>query len=308
MPPSDTFFTQGPHWDWLIVFYFFFGGLAAGSFFLAAMVDLFGTTVDRPLARLGYITAFIALLPAAPLLIIDLNRPERFWHMLIQANRLPLPILKWWSPMSAGSWAIFLFGFVAFLMVLGALAEAQVIRWAPLRGLRHPVVRAILATLGGVTAFFVASYTGVLLSVTNRPVWADSNLLGLLFLVSAASTSAALLLLLTRWRGRVAPESVRWLRQMDLWTLWLELFVLALFLLSLGSVVQVWWSVWGLLLLVVVLGGILLPVLLHGRPALLGNLSTPLAAILVLVGGFLLRAVIVLSSESIEGATAWLRW
>ncbi len=116
MPPSDTFFTLAPHWGWLIVFYFFFGGLAAGSFFLAAFVDLFGTDADRPLARLGYVTSLIALLPAAPLLIIDLNRPERFWHMLIQANRVPLPMFKWWSPMSVGSWAIFLFGIIALFI------------------------------------------------------------------------------------------------------------------------------------------------------------------------------------------------
>jgi hypothetical protein len=28
--PSSTWFTTAPHWKWLIVFYFFFGGLAGG--------------------------------------------------------------------------------------------------------------------------------------------------------------------------------------------------------------------------------------------------------------------------------------
>ena len=31
-----------PHWGWYIVLYFFLGGLAAGSYFIAAMLDLAG--------------------------------------------------------------------------------------------------------------------------------------------------------------------------------------------------------------------------------------------------------------------------
>ncbi len=117
----DTFFTASPGWHWLVVVYFFLGGLAAGSFFLAAMVDLLGNEQDRPLARLGYYTSILILLPAAPLLILDLNRPERFWHMLFQSERFPLPMFKWWSPMSVGSWALSIFGAVALLMALAAL-------------------------------------------------------------------------------------------------------------------------------------------------------------------------------------------
>src|SRR2546427_565033 len=46
---SSTFFTAAPHWRWLIVAYFFLGGLAGGSYFLATMMDLFGKREDRPL-------------------------------------------------------------------------------------------------------------------------------------------------------------------------------------------------------------------------------------------------------------------
>jgi formate-dependent nitrite reductase membrane component NrfD len=49
----------------------------------------------------------------------------------------------------------------------------------------------------------------------------------------------------------------------------------------------------------VVLVGILIPLALHWRPRLLGSLSAPTAAVLVLVGGFILRVVVVLSSESV---------
>ena len=52
--PSSTYFTVPPDWGWLIVFYFFFGGLAGGCYFLAVLIDFFGRPEDRPLARLGY--------------------------------------------------------------------------------------------------------------------------------------------------------------------------------------------------------------------------------------------------------------
>jgi hypothetical protein len=48
-----------------------------------------------------------------------------------------------------------------------------------------------------------------------------------------------------------------------------------------------------------VLAGILVPLLLHRRH-FLGSLSIPGASILVLIGGFILRAVVVLSSEAIN--------
>jgi formate-dependent nitrite reductase membrane component NrfD len=54
MSPAEwpsTLFTDAPHWRWLIVFYFFVGGLAGGSYFLAVLIDLFGSREDRPLAR-----------------------------------------------------------------------------------------------------------------------------------------------------------------------------------------------------------------------------------------------------------------
>ncbi|HBY94521.1 MAG: polysulfide reductase NrfD [Ardenticatenaceae bacterium] len=307
MPPSDTFFTTSPGWEWLVILYFFFGGLAGGSFFLAAMVDLFGEERDRPLARLGYYTAFVSFLPAAPLLILDLTRPERFWHMLIQSERAPLPMFKWWSPMSVGSWALLIFGLFSFLAAVGALAQSGRLPWEPLRVLRHDGLKMIIAVLGGLVGFFLASYTGVLLTVTNRPIWADTNLLGLLFLFSAASTAAALLLLVARGGREVVPTSLGWLERMDRWALVLELLVLIVAVISLGAVAQAWFNVWGLtLVLGVVVVGILVPLVLEWRSDLLGNLTVPAAAVLVLIGGFLLRMVIVMSSEGIREVTTWL--
>ena len=119
---SSTFFSAPPDWGWYIVFYFFFGGLAGGSYFLAVLIDLFGRPEDRPLARLGYYISFPCIVISGLLLTLDLGRPERFWHMLIQSNTYQ-PIFKPWSPMSVGSWALMIFGIFSLLAFLSALAE-----------------------------------------------------------------------------------------------------------------------------------------------------------------------------------------
>ncbi len=306
MPPSDTFFTASPEWRWWVIAYFFLGGLAGGSYFLSALLDLVGNERDRHLSRLGYYIAFAAIVLCAPLLIVDLNRPDRFWHMLIQSERPPLPMFKLWSPMSVGSWALSIFGAFAFASFLGALTESGRIRWAPARTLNDVVRRGRLSGLFGLVGsafgFFLASYTGVLLSVSNRPIWADSSLLGLLFLTSGGSSAAALMLLLARRSPNIGSEAVGWLSRMDVSITIMELIVLAGVLISLGAVAPVLLtSVWGILLLVGVVGlGLLAPLLLHWRPRLLGNLTIPAAAIMALIGGFILRVVVVLSSEAVQ--------
>ena len=71
-----------------------------------------------------------------------------------------------------------------------------------MRLLRRRGPSVAIAVLGSIFGLFIAGYTGVLLAVTNRPIWADSTLLGLLFLVSGASTGAAALILLAIGAGR----------------------------------------------------------------------------------------------------------
>jgi formate-dependent nitrite reductase membrane component NrfD len=300
---SDTFFTAAPHWTWWIIFYFFVGGIAGTAFFLAALLELFGRPADRPLARLGYYAAFAGALISGFLLAVDLTRPERFWHMLIQSNTGE-PMFKPWVPMSVGSWGLLFFGLFSFLGAVGALSEEReapsLFRSAPVRLLRRRGFRVAIAVLGSVFGLFLAGYTGVLLAVTNRPIWADSTLLGLLFLVSGASTGAAALILLGIWRRAGHPASLDWLAWFDQRVVILELLVLILFLASLGSVVRVFLNWWGVFLLLGVVGiGILGPLMLERRRE---PQTTHLvkSAYLVLLGGFLLRVVVLMSSNEIH--------
>ncbi|TMA59524.1 MAG: polysulfide reductase [Deltaproteobacteria bacterium] len=296
MAPSSTFFTASPQWHWTIITYFFIGGLAGGCYVLAVLIDLFGRLVDRPLARLGYGVAFPAIVLSGLLLMLDLGRPERFWHMLIESHTFR-PMLKSYSPMSFGSWILLAFGGFALLSVLAALAEAGRIRWTwPLR-LRAPGPLGTLVSLvGGLLGFFVTGYTGVLLAVTNRPIWSDTPLLGLTFVISAASSSAALLILLAHRRYRTPGLAA--LERFDMMVLALEPIAIIALIVSLGSVARVWLSVWGLLLLLVVVLGILVPLALQWRSAGVDTRPAVTAALLVLIGGLVLRTVIVLSADA----------
>jgi len=115
----STFFTDAPGWRWLIILYFFVGGLAGGSYFLAVLIDVFGDVRDRQLARLGYYVAFPAVVLSGLILTVDLYRPDRFWHMLIESNTGRL-MFKPYSPMSVGSWALPAFGAFSFVLSLNA--------------------------------------------------------------------------------------------------------------------------------------------------------------------------------------------
>src|SRR5437899_1518220 len=290
--PSSTYFSAPPEWGWLIVFYFFFGGLAGGTYFLAALIDLMGRPEDRPLARLGYYIAFPCVILSGLLLTLDLQRPLRFWHMLIESNTFR-PMLKYWSPMSVGSWALLIFGIFSLLSFLGALVEDNRLAWPAGRRFRPPgMLSKVIAVIGGLVGFYVAGYTGVLLAVTNRPIWSDTPLLGMLFIVSAASISAALMILLAQ-KTRLTMPGLMALHRMDAWVVALEFIVLIAVMISLGPVFRAWLSAWGLLLFLgVIVVGMLMPLALYWRKES-GDLNLTTEAALVLVGGFILRLVIV---------------
>lgn len=290
----DTLFTQAPHWEWLIVCYFFLGGIAAGAYAIAVVVDMVGTPEDRVVSRIGYLTAFPLIVVSSLLLTLDLGQPLRFWHMLVASQTGGL-MFKYWSPMSVGSWALLIFGAFSFVSFLGAVG-IRPLASLPARG----PLGTLFGLLGGVVGLFIAGYTGVLLGVSNQPVWADSQLLGALFLASAASTAIALLLLVLEQRGGRQALLAR-LERLDNWVMIIEVVVIAAFLATLGVVGSRFLvSAWGaLLLLGVVLLGNVAPLVIHwrGRGAALQTASY--AAVLALAGGFLLRLAIIMGGQSL---------
>lgn len=298
----DVFFTSSPHWGAYIVLYFFVGGIAGGALFLAGLLHLAGRPEDRPAVRAGYVVALAGAVLSGLLLTLDLTKPARFWHMLIQSNT-GAPMLKSWVPMSVGAWALLGFAAVASCAVLGGLGETRPAPWKRAAFLARGAPGAVLAVLACGLGLFLAGYTGVLLAVTSRPVWAESNWLGALFLISGVSTGSATLLLLRRRTGLVTGTT-EWLVRLDRRLLWLELAVLAGFLWSLRPVLDLWAGWAGAVLGLGVVGtGIVAPLALEAR-------STPRtgwisrAAVLVLVGGLLLRIAVVAVSSGVYASGA----
>jgi formate-dependent nitrite reductase membrane component NrfD len=121
----------------------------------------------------------------------------------------------------------------------------------------------------------------------------------MLFVISAASISGALMILLAG-KGRRNMPGLHALHRMDAWVLALEFIVLIAVMISLGPVFRAWLNAWGVLLFVgVILIGMLIPLALFWRRHLLGDLNVAAAAVLVLIGGFILRMVIVFSAQGV---------
>jgi formate-dependent nitrite reductase membrane component NrfD len=287
-------FAADPGWGWWIIGYFYLGGVAAGAYFAATLIELFGRPDDQPVARAGFRLALPLVAVCGVFLIVDLDHPDRFWHMMFQSEAFPAPMLKVWSPMSVGAWALGLFGVCAGVSFVCSCWPAG---W-PAQLLQRRWLKWSFQLVGCGVGFFVASYTGVLLAATNQPVWVLTDWTGALFLTSAASTGLAALLLLAPRHG--SAESVRRLEHADLWALLLELAALLLFLASLnvwlGPVLETWQ---GLALLAGTLGvGLLLPLALHLLPSPPGGgegsgVRGRLAAGCALVGGLVLRWAVV---------------
>jgi formate-dependent nitrite reductase membrane component NrfD len=83
-----------------------------------------------------------------------------------------------------------------------------------------------------------------------------------------------------------------------MWVVTLEFLVLLALMFSLGPVFRAWLNAWGLLLFVgVIVVGMLIPLALYWRRDWLGGRNLTAAAALVLLGGFILRLVIVFSAQ-----------
>ncbi|CAA9530169.1 MAG: Formate dehydrogenase O putative subunit, partial [uncultured Solirubrobacteraceae bacterium] len=113
-------------WTWQVPLYFWFGGMATGSSFVALACDLVG---DHRSARIARMVTLGAIVPGSPLLVMDLGRPERFLHML--------RIFKTRSPMSMGAWCLSAFSTVAGGAVAAdAASQRAVVRRLPRRARR----------------------------------------------------------------------------------------------------------------------------------------------------------------------------
>ena len=156
-----------PVWQPEIPFYFFTGGIAGASSVLHGIARVAG---HERLATTSLYIGAAADAVSPVLLISDLGRPERFLNML--------RVFKVTSPMSVGSWVLFVSGgasnTAAALELLGILR--------PLKWAAELVSFAVGPPL--------ATYTGTLLADTAIPVWHEARR-ELPWLFGASATASA---------------------------------------------------------------------------------------------------------------------
>ena len=309
---SNPLVDPGLHvWHGEVAGYLFLGGLVAGLMVLAGLA--LRLRPDAPRSRAA------ALLPwAAPVLLsvgmfflwLDLENP-------LNAFRFYL-VFRPASPMSWGAWILLAIYPASLLLAwastpvelrrrVGAVVETRapavsrvtvrLERWIDER-------RAGIGTANVVLGVGLGIYTGLLLgTMAARPMW-NSAILGPLFLVSGLSTGAAFALL-----TRVDDGERRVLGRLDMALIAVELALLAVWMMGLatagaagqealasilgGPYTAAFWT------LVVALG-LVTPLVAEGLEWRHGIPTGRLAAVLVLVGGFALRWILVYAGQHAE--------
>jgi len=296
MPPAEHF-AAPPNWEWWILAYFFFGGISGGSYAIGTLLRLVGTPADQRAARIAFIASFVALLPCPLFLIADLGQPLRFVNMLLDASGGGLSF-KPWSPMSLGSWALLGFGLFSFVSFLGAVADSGWRAADPIARVLRGTIGAVWNVIGTALGLFVCGYTGVLLAVSNQPVWSDGWPLGGVFLASSLTGAAALLLLLARSRRDVDAGTAVRLELADRNFVVLEVVVIAVFLVTVAvaGTIGKMSGVWLLLWLVVILG--LAAPFAFARVDSARRWAPVTAPILALLGVLALRALVIFSAQT----------
>jgi formate-dependent nitrite reductase membrane component NrfD len=311
MTPSHELISTAHHhvsaahvWGWEIAVYLFLGGFTAGLLVLSGAARWRGRDAPRrapgfALASSGLPAVGLAAITLGMLaLLLDLTHKPYVWRLYLTVQPR--------SPMSWGAWILILVYPVLLAGValdppaalrdrLPALARLD--RWAD-----DPRVRRTLGAISIAAGVALGIYTGILLSSLGaRPLW-SSALLGPLFLISGLSTGAAF----AHVCSPVAAERAQLLR-LDNLLIAVELGLIAMYLIGLRSASLAHASAAQLLLggpytavfwVGVILLGLVLPLAIQTLMATRRIAHTPVGPALVLLGGLVLRFVLVFAGQA----------
>jgi formate-dependent nitrite reductase membrane component NrfD len=279
--------------------YLFLGGLTAGVMVFSAAMLLMGKEREAPFAsfRLALLAPIVLSLGMTTL-FLDLEHKLHVYRFYTAFEIT--------SPMSWGAWILVVIYPVSILQIASTLRSGWPIG-AALVDVTNPGRRFLdwceqrqraIAMIAIPFAIALGIYTGILLSAFGaRPFW-NSGVLGPLFLVSGMSTAAALVALIARQRSEKELFT-----KLDIVLIVAELALVALFIVNLatgssqhiealgsvigGSYTFVFW--------VLFVGvGLLIPLLLELLEISgINRRLAVLAPVLVLVGGYVLRQVMI---------------
>ncbi|OHC75873.1 MAG: hypothetical protein A3G18_02090 [Rhodospirillales bacterium RIFCSPLOWO2_12_FULL_58_28] len=312
--------TEYLNWGLPIIGYFFLAGTGAGAATVSASVLLrgggggFGGQHFR-LARYGAMIAPLPVMIGSALLILELGSFEAgsYFKFLYLFSTINL------SPMSVGSWLL-----MAFIAVSLAYAYTFLDNDASPND-RMAGRRRALAWITVPFGIAVAIYTGVLLgAMPARPFW-NSPIIAMLFMISSLSTGVAAILLARALLHAEAPASEAkniqfggyLLTASDLMLIGFEAAIVFLFVMfgyltvgdvgyavdvimpggSLAALFWVGFVLIGLLLPALVELRYVLPKLLYHKDFSPSRSTEMLVSTVVLLGGFMLRYVVVIAGQ-----------
>lgn len=172
-------------WGLWIGFDFLGVGLAAAGFTIAATVHIFNLHRFEPIVRPAILTAFIGYSLVVGLLVVDLGRPENFWHPLVMWNIH--------SVMFEITWCIICYTTVLMLEFAPVVLEKFNLK-APIKLLKKISIPIVIA---GVlfSTLHQSSFGSLYLIVPGRlyPLW-YSSLLPVHFYISCIAAGISMII------------------------------------------------------------------------------------------------------------------
>ena len=177
--------------------------LSAGAFTLSAAVYLLGLKQFQPVARTAVFIGIIGYSLALMMLLMDIGRPDRFWHAFAYWN-IHSPL--WEVTMCVG-----LYFTVLSLEVIPIFGDADILKKRLPRVSFHMKrvhhLAPILAIAGLGLSMLHQSSLGATYGVLKaRPIWYRPGM-AVLFIVSAMVAGPALTVLASKLAGRLTPRA-----------------------------------------------------------------------------------------------------
>jgi Ni/Fe-hydrogenase subunit HybB-like protein len=209
------------HWSLMIVMYPYITGFVAGSFIVTALYHLFGNDEFKPVARLALAASFCFLLIAGLPLQLHLGHPERGIFVMITPN---------FSSAMAGFGILYSFYLVVVALEVWFIYRKEIIETArrsrgfkrafyaalalgtydtspPALEIDHKAIK-VLSAIGLPSACMLHGYVGFIFGGIKANPWWSTPLMPVIFLLSAAVSGIALLILLYQVTARLQRRPV----------------------------------------------------------------------------------------------------
>ncbi len=178
------------YWGFPIALYFWLVGGSAGSFVISSLGWVFGIKKYKPIAFFAsnFATGLLMIVPI--LLIVDLGKPYRFFHLLMISS-----FSHWSAPMVWG--AFFILSYPVGMMIYSYFVYKKDPKWARIFGI-----------LAVVLAICTHWYTGVVMQLNPSRIPNHDSAAPILFLTGAYVSGIGLLIVCMWIRNKFAGRQI----------------------------------------------------------------------------------------------------